>query len=73
MLLARDYGRVGNNDRGSLFEEWDSGTGRLGSLGESGDNGIAISDTRGHNVQVQDGTTLSSSLRLLTRGTHTDL
>lgn len=53
-MLARDYHGVGNNDRGSLFEEWDSRIGRLGSLGEIGDNRIAISDTRGHNVQVQD-------------------
>lgn len=50
--LARDYRGVGSIGRGSLLEEWDSRVDRLCSLSPCGDGGIAISDTRLHQVQV---------------------
>lgn len=53
-MLARDYRYVGR--QGSLVVEWNSGIGRLQSVGNDRENDITISDSVNHEVQVKFST-----------------
>lgn len=53
-MIAWDYDGLGS--KGSLVREWgtEGAIGRLKSVGNDRDGGIAISDALGHNVQVHE-------------------